>query len=729
MKKFAFVIALVISTVPLMAQYSYPATKTVDSSDTYFGVTYKDPYRWLEHIQDSTVAGWFRQQSNLSNSILNNISGRDELIAEWKALDKLQPPQIGMRTYEAGRIFYRKTMPGENVGKLFYRERANGTEQLLFDPTTYIAGKTLTIQSASPSYDGKKIAIAYSEQGAEVSTLRVMDVDTKQFLKDSIYPASFGGASWTFDNNSFYYSWIRSADNKDPQARLNSKTKLHVVGTDAGGDVDFFSNESYPDMHIDPSVYPFVFLSEDSKNYIFSGEGSVQSEIKAYYAPIAQTASGKIKWQPLCMPADKLVRGLIAINDDVYAITYNGAKNYKVVATTLQKPDWTTAKTIAAEKPNQTVEYISNCKDFLFIVYSDGINNHVSKYNLKTGATTEVKLPYSGSVNVFCINTKTNDCNMGISSWNKPYTEFDYNAETDAFTPSSFNKPPVYPDAYKNLQVEEVEVKGHDGTMIPLSIIYRKGTKRDGSNVCLMDAYGAYSFSMSPWFSMMENSLATRGVVVAIPHVRGGGEKGEAWYRAGYKTTKPNTWKDFISCAEYLIEKKYTSPTKLAGTGTSAGGVMISRAITERPDLFAAAICNVGCANAMRLEFSANGPVNIPEFGTVKDSVECKALYEMDGMQHVVSGTKYPALIAVGGWNDPRVVAWQPGKFAAAVQNASTSGKPVLLKVNYDNGHFTEDKSVTFANFADQYAFVLWQCGHPDFQLKKGDAKKKVFVP
>jgi prolyl oligopeptidase len=146
---------------------------------------------------------------------------------------------------------------------------------------------------------------------------------------------------------------------------------------------------------------------------------------------------------------------------------------------------------------------------------------------------------------------------------------------------------------------------------------------------------------------------------------------------------------------------------------------MISRAITERPDLFAAAICNVGCANAMRLEFGANGPVNIPEFGTVKDSVECKALFEMDGMQHVVKGTKYPAVICVAGWNDPRVVPWQPGKFAAALQNATSSEKPVLMKVNYDNGHFTEDKNVTYANFADQFAFVMWQCGHPAFQLKK----------
>jgi prolyl oligopeptidase len=235
----------------------------------------------------------------------------------------------------------------------------------------------------------------------------------------------------------------------------------------------------------------------------------------------------------------------------------------------------------------------------------------------------------------------------------------------------------------------------------------------------MLVGYGAYGSSVPPNFNILTSTLAVKGVVIAFAHIRGGSEKGEEWYKAGFKATKPNTWKDFISCAEYLVTKGFTSPAKLAGSGKSAGGILISRAITERPDLFAAAICNVGCANAMRLEFSANGPGNIPEFGTVKDSVECKALYEMDGMQHVVKGTKYPAVICIGGWNDPRVVSWQPGKLAAALQNASASGKPVLMKVNYDNGHSTEDKNVTYANYADQFAFVMWQCGHPDFQLKK----------
>lgn len=716
--KQSLVFVFLIGCASSFAQHKYPATKTVDSTDTYYCVTYEDPYRWLEYIKQPEVESWFKQQADYSNSILNNLNGRDELIAEWKKLDKLQPPSIMGRTYENGRYFYRKKMPGENISKLYYREGIAGTEQLLFDPINYIKGKIFTIQQAIPSYDGKKITVSYSEQGAEVSTVKIMDVDKRQFLKDSIYPSG-GAGTWTFDNKAFFYNWIRSADNKDPQARLNSKTKMHIVGEAPNSDIDFFSNESYPDMKIDPSVYPFTFLDKTVKNYIFAGEGSVQSEFTMYVAPYSKPGAGKINWQVLCKPADKIVRGMEVIGDKVYAVTYKDAKNYKLIATGLQHPDWTNAETIAAERPNQTIEYTSHCKDFVFIVYSDGINNHVSKYDLKTKKSADLTLPYSGTVNIFTLDPTTNNCTVGITSWTKPYTEFDYNAATNVFKPGSFNKPPVYPAEYKNLTIEEVEVKGHDGIMIPLTIIYKKGIKLDGSNTCLMDSYGAYSYSMVPYFNVLESSLALKDAVIAVPHVRGGGEKGESWYRAGYKTTKPNTWKDFISCAEYLIEKGYTSAGKLAGTGTSAGGVLISRAITERPDLFAAAICNVGCANALRLEFSSNGPVNIPEFGTVKDSMECKALYEMDGMQHVANGTKYPAVICVGGWNDPRVVPWQPGKFAAALQNASTSGKPVLMKVNYDNGHFTEDRSVTYSNFADQFAFVMWQCGHKDFQLKK----------
>ena len=718
MKKLILLTTLAICSANLTAQLNYPKTPKIAVTENLWGIDYQDDYRWLENMKDPKVVSWFKQQADLTNSVMNTISGRDELIQEWRKLALLQPAIIFSEAEANGKYFFQKRNPGEKVSKVYYRENLNGDDQLLFDPQTFIPGKTLSVQSINPSNDGTKLLIAYSEAGAEVSTLRVMDVKTKKFLSDVINNTA-GAGDWTLDDSAFFYTWIKSADNTDPAARLNPKSKLHKLGSDNGKDVDFFSSGSYPAMKIDEKVYPVNFLYKDNPNYVFAAESSVQNELVSYYAPIDQFNSKTIPWKKLTSADDKIVRGMEIFGDKIYAITYKNAKNYQLVSTNLQNPDWNNVDIIA---PNQvmTLESFTRSKDFMILSYSDGLHNFLFKYDPKTKKMSPIKLPYEGTVNVQRLAKQSNDFIIGMTSWNTPFTEMIYNADTDQFTKSPFNQPANYPEEYKNLIVEEVNVKGHDGVMIPLSIIYKKGLKKDGSNVGFIESYGAYGISMTPGFATRLYSLAVKGVVIAIPHVRGGSEKGEEWYKAGFKTTKPNTWKDFISCAEYLIEKGFTKADRLAGTGTSAGGILISRAITERPDLFAAAVINVGLGNAMRAEFSSNGPVNTPEFGTVKDKVEAKSLYEMDGMMHVKNGVKYPAVMGVGGWNDPRVVAWQPGKFVAALQNASTSGKPVLMKVNYDNGHFTEDKEITYANFADQYAFMMWQCGHPDFQVKKG---------
>ena len=704
-------------SISLSAQLKYPATPKVEVRDTIFGTVYKDDYRWLENMKDPKVITWFKAQAELTDETMKKVSGRDELIAEWKKLDALQPPTVFSEVEAGGRYFFQKRMAGEKVSKVYYRENIKGEDKLLFDPMTFIPGKTLSVESIAPSYDGKKLLIGYAEEGAEISTLRVMDVDSKKLLSDSI-EGTAGAGNWSFDNTSFFYMWINSSDNMDPNSRLNPKYKLHKLGTDTKKDIDYFSNTSYPELKIDAKSYPFVFLSEFEKDYVFAAQGTVQPEVIAYYAPISEFNSPKINWKQLSTSEDMIVRGFEIFDGKMYAITHKDAKNYKLVATDLKNVNWKSPEVIAPEKAT-TLEYLTRSKDLLILTYSDGISNFVYKYDPKTKKTTEIKLPYQGTTYFVNVDKKSNNFLAFLTSGNKPLTQFLYNAAPNKYSESPFNKPPQYPEAYKDLVAEEVQVKGHDGVMIPLSIIYKKGTKKDGSNVCLMESYGAYGISMAAFFNARKNSLAIKGVVIAVPHVRGGSEKGQEWYKAGYKTTKANTWKDFISCGEYMISQGYTTKEKLAGTGTSAGGVLISRAITERPDLFAAAVCNVGVANAMRAEFSANGPVNTPEFGTVADEEESKALYEMDGMQHVKDGVKYPALMCVGGWNDSRVAPWEPGKFAAAMQNATSSGKPVLLKINYDNGHFTEDKQVTWANFADQYAFMMWQCGHPDFQLKK----------
>lgn len=711
--RWSFYLALpALLSVPSYAQWTYPATKTAEVSDTYFGRTYKDPLRWLENLKDKDVDAWFKAQAELTDGVLARIPGRDALVREWTALDMLQSARYRSITYENGRVFYKKTLGREKVGKLYYRDGWNGKEKLLVDPDTYKAGVTTTIQSAVPSFDGKYVALGFSSGGAEISEIRVLDVDGGTFLPESIFPSS-GPSGWTLDNKAFFYDSRIVTDPRSLDFKLNRKSRLHRLGTAISSDVDFFSNASNPELGIAPKESPYVYIDESYPDYVFGAVGTVQNENRIYYAPISDIGQVPLKWNVLCQTSDNLVQDIEFHGEYAYAVTHEGAPNYKLVRTPVKKPDWKHAETVIAEVGDAILSVLKT-RDFLFVTYSNGVVGRVVKLDFATGKTSGVVLPASGTVSVDCPDWHSNRCIVYMTSWTLPRTLYDYDGDAGTFAKSIFDTAVSYP-GFENLVSEELEVHGHDGVMIPLSVVHLKGLKLDSSHSCILVGYGAYGSSIEPSFSII-SSVALRGVVLAFAHVRGGGEKGESWYKAGYKTTKPNSWKDFISCAEFLTKQGYTSPQRIAGVGTSAGGITISRAITERPDLFAAAVCNVGCANAMRMEFSPNGPANTPEFGTVEDPVECAALYDMDGVQHVQPGSNYPALLGVGGWNDPRVPPWQPGKFVATVQNASKSGKPVLMKVNYDNGHFTEDKTVTFKNIAGQYAFMLWQTGHPDFQ-------------
>lgn len=305
------------------------------------------------------------------------------------------------------------------------------------------------------------------------------------------------------------------------------------------------------------------------------------------------------------------------------------------------------------------------------------------------------------------------------SGWNVPFNFYSYNPAEGKISDNPMTVKYHYPDL-SNIVYEEVEVPSHDGVLVPLSIIYDKTKlKKDGSNVGYMSGYGSYGTSGIPYFNPIELSLLERGMVRAIAHVRGGGEKGNDWHLAGKKTNKPNTWKDFNACADYLIKHKYTSPEKLGITGASAGGILIGRAITERSDLYRVAIPKVGWLNTLRGEFAPNGPINIPEFGTIKIEEEFKALYEMDAFHHIQNGVKNPAQLITGGFNDSRVPVYFPGKFAAKMQDNNASDRPVFLHIDYAAGHFggsTNDEQLK--QRAMEYAFLLWQTGHPDFQPK-----------
>lgn len=699
-----------------------PASLKRPVVDTYFGKAVTDNYRWLEDMNSPETKDWFKAQGDYSNATLAQIPGRDALIETFKQYDALKSATIGGVILRGGQYFYRKTLPGEKVGKVYYRAGKTAPEQLLFDPVAFDNTKTYSVTGFTPSEDGKWVAIGLDEGGVEISTVRVLDVATKTFLPERITGVSGGRVVWTPDSKGFLYTPQNSLDPKDPTVRLNMHARYHRLDPNPAAtgtpdranrpDADLLSREKYPQLGMRPDQWPIVFFDQQY-THLFGVLLSVDSRLSAFMAPVSDLQNPTIGWKRFVSPEDSVYMFSVA-GGKLFLYSVKGASNGQVLMTDAQNPDVRTA-TVLLPEGKRNITGISASHDYLFVTLNNGINDQIRQYDVRSGQWSDVPLPSTGTAQVTPLDPSGNECLISTTTWKQPTTLYDYNPTSRKLIISPFNIAATYPGV-DDLVVEEVEVPSHDGVMVPLSLIYKKGLKRDGNAVCFMDGYGAYGISATPRFSSLLLGMLNKGVIVARAHIRGGSEKGQSWYKAGFKTTKPNTWKDFIACGEYLVKNKYTSPAHLIGMGTSAGGILIGRAITERPDLFAAAINNVGCSNALRMETTPNGPVNIPEFGTVKDSTECMALYEMDALHHVQEGTKYPAVINVGGWNDPRVIAWEPGKFAAALQNASSSGKPVLMQVNYDNGHFTEDKAVTFRNFANMFAFALWQAGHPDFQ-------------
>ncbi|MBD2752341.1 prolyl oligopeptidase family serine peptidase [Spirosoma validum] len=690
-------------------------------TDTYFGKAVIDNYRWLEDLNNQEVKDWFKTQGDYTNAVLDQIPGRDSLINTFVKYDALMSAQYSGVRRKGNRYFYRKTLPTENVGKIYVRDGKTGTEQLLFDPTTFVKGKTYSVSAYTPSPDGNKIVIGLQEGGGEYSTLRTLDVATKAFGPESITAVFGGNIDWLPDGSGFLYTPDNSADPKDPKAAIDTKARLHRLSSDPQTDPILFSRTKNPDLGIRPEQFPAMYFSDDHTQ-LYGRLESVDRRLTVWLASPAEVKKPAITWKKLTTPSDS-VTAFVKVGSKLYLQSIKGASKGQILVTDADNPNPANATILLAQGQKNITRIVAS-KDYLFVTLSDGINETIRLYDTRTNTWNDIPLPFTGTAGVEPYDpAHNNDVQVYVMSWNNPVMIYDYTPEDRKLVSSVFYVPVQYPGV-ADLVVEEVEIPGHDGILVPLSIIYRKGLKRDGSAACLMSGYGAYGMSGTPYFSRRNLALLNKGVVLAETHPRGGSEKGQAWYQAGFKTTKPNTWKDFIASGDYLIKKGYTSPGKLIGMGTSAGGVLIGRAITERPDLFAAAISNVSCSNALRMENSLNGPLNIPEFGTVKDSTECMALYEMDALHHVKEGTKYPAVLCVGGMNDPRVVAWQPGKFAAALQNATSSGKPVLMQVNYDNGHFTEDKKVTFRNFANMYAFALWQAGHPDFQQANAQLNK-----
>jgi prolyl oligopeptidase len=715
-RKTTFAVLVFITSQITQAQYQYPTTPEHPVVDDYFGTKITDPYRWMEDMNNPEVQKWFKDQAEFSNAIIKKIPGRDGLFKRMKEIQALGGDDYETIKQSGENYYYTIHKKEENISKLYYRKGINGNEILLLDPDTFKKGATITRFVISP--DRKKLAITLSEDGAEVCDLLIMDIESKTFLPDKLTPVwSEFNFDFTPDSKAIVYTKMSTNDSNSDDFLKNMKSLLHVIGTNPETDKILASKDNNPNLNILSEQFPETQFSDDY-SYMLLEIGSTKSEILSFYAPISELNNATIKWEPLIKYEDEITSSYI-IGDKLFFLTHKNAPNYKIGYTDIKKPDFNNAKIIIPET-DKVLRRMQKSKNFIYYSLSDGINQDKYLINAKTLESKMIPLP-KGSNGGVALDSRGNDNMMFFNNgWITPFTSYDYNATSGKLKKSEqFVSSDAYPDYSKQYAVKEIEVKSHDGIMIPLSIVYPKNIKMDGSTPCYITGYGAYGSSRTPYFigpSLM--ALLEQNTVIAFPHIRGGGEKGKKWHTAGMKATKPNTWKDFIACSEYLIKEKYTSSEKIIGNGASMGGILIGRAVTERPDLFKVALIEVGCTNTLRMETTPNGPNQIPEIGSLKNEEDVKHIIEMDAQSKVKKGQKYPAILIRTGINDPRVTPWEPGKFAAVLQNYNSSENPILLHVNYANGHFSNDLDVTFGDNADMFSFALWQVGNSKFQIK-----------
>ncbi len=690
-------------------------------TENYFGKEITDPYRNIENLKDSNVVNWIKAEADYARAIIDDIPGRQELINKMVEFDARVSSKVSsLHITENDIYFYLKMTPQDETGKLYYRNGFEGDEIFLFDPTKYdtLSDKKYVISTLSPTDSGDKIIIGVAADGSEATDLLVLDVKNKTFLPDKLENLLFPIASWLPDGSGFLYNRGISADVHNVNRQINTKAHLHKMSEDFTKDKEIFSREKYPNLGIKPEDIPAVLYDKDSK-YLYGMILSVDNRQFVYYAPVSELENDKINWK-LLFDKDDEVYNFNATDKDLYIYTPKNAPNFQIIKTTLVNPNLQNAEVVIPEDKSKILTGFVLTSDALYYTMSqNGIQEKVYKKSNSDGVVTELELPFkAGTAYISNKGYKYSDFWINISGWSSNSKRYRYNNATNNFKMETLSDVAEYPE-FENLVVEELMIPSHDGAMVPLSLIYNRDLKKDGNNPVFMWGYGAYGISMNPSFSPTQLLFTTKGGILAVAHVRGGGELGEAWHKGGFKTTKPNTWKDLIACAEYLNKENYTNPKKMAIWSGSAGGILIGRAITERPDLFAAAIPEVGSMNPLRMEQSPNGPVNVPEFGTVKDSVECMALIEMDSYLHLKKDEKYPAMLITAGMNDPRVIAWEPAKFAARMLEYNASDKPDLFLTDFSAGHGIGDtKTKQFESTADVLSFSLWQTGHPEFQVK-----------
>jgi prolyl oligopeptidase len=711
-------LAAALLTSLASSQVNLPKTPVRDVTEDYFGTKVSDPYRWLENTSDPEVVSWMKSQNDYTREALSKIPGRQQLLDRIKSLDNAGAVVFSLQVW-GGHYFYLKTEPGSDNRKLYVRDTVSAPERLLVDPEKLTAadGKHFSIDYFQPSLDGQLIAYGMSPGGSEDSVLHVLETATGKALPDVIDRAQFGQPTWLSDGTSFFITRTQKLGPNDPPTAKYQRLRVyrHTLGRDPEKDAQIFGYEFTPNVKVTEDDFPVVVYSPAApKSMVGLVIHGVKNEKDVYVAPFQDVPTANTPWKKVADDSEDITNFDVH-GDDLFLLSHKDASRYKVLRTSLSSPDLAKA-TLVIPPSEVVIVTIAAAADGLYAQDLDGGIGRLRRLPYGSGSAEPIKLPFEGAIQSLVANPTEPGAWLELTGWTKSPVWYALDAKGKI---ADTHIVPPSPVDFSQIVSEEVKAKSADGTMVPLSIIHKRGIAMDGSHPTWLEGYGAYGITLDPAFRPTWLAFLERGGIYAVAHVRGGGEYGEDWHNAGRLLTKQHTVDDFLASAQYLIDNKYTSTAKLAGEGTSAGGITIGGAITQRPELFAAALIRVGDSDSLRSELMASGPANIPEFGTVKESDGFKALYAMDAYQHV-KPSAYPAVLLTTGVNDPRVAPWQAAKMTARLQAATNSSKPVLLRVDYDAGHgMGSTKSQRDVELADELAFLFWQFGVPEFQPTK----------
>lgn len=713
--------ALLSTSMVLAASGDAAATKPAPApvkpvTETLWGKKVTDNYRYMEALDPATL-DWMKAQGHYTRTVLDSIKPLADLktrVANFTASFGL------LQNYASfgGRAFYEERAPGSDNFDLMVKD-ANGVRKIVDVAALRAAngGKPFAINYILASPDGSKVAAGISEGGSEDASLTVYDATSGKQIAGPIDRAQFGATAWTDDSKTLYFNRLKKLAPTDaPTEKYKDSTAdswdlkaepVHVLGSALGHGPAIGHNE-----------FPVIAMSVGAPVAAALSINGVQNEIAMWTTPIAQVNDPKAVWTKLFTRDDGITK-TDERGDELFFLSHKDAPTFKILSLKVGQP-LSAATTLVPAQPDRVIESMHAASDALYVLARHGAYSQLLRIPAGSTNVEEVPLPFEGHIGELFADPRTPGASIFLSSWVVPPADYSYDPAAKKFTDLGIGaRGDMDSSSYV---ISDLEAKAHDGTMVPLSLVQKKGVK--GPQIALIEAYGSYGISELADFSTRRAAAMREGITYGVCHVRGGGELGEAWRLGGKDANKHNTWEDLIACGEYAVSHGITTKKKLFIIGGSAGGITMGRSLTTRPDLFAGVLDVVPAGNTLRAEFSPNGPPNIPEFGTVKTEEGFKNLYMMDTIQHVKRGAHYPAVMVTTGLNDPRVSPWEPAKVFAAIQASGTS-KPVLLRIDEEAGHgIGSTKTQTDKLTADWISFIFWQAGLPDWQPASANARR-----